>query len=104
MAGIKRNGWPEWAGIRNQSFKTIQQAIDEAADYDLIYVRMGTNEGGIIVDKAVGIFGGFPPGSDIDWSDRNWELYETTIEPKYRHNPPANLVMIIVDDVTAKVK
>lgn len=91
---------PDWGKSWDQSFKTIQQAIDEAADYDLVLVRMGAYEGGIIVDKAVGIFGGLPPGSDIGLADRNWELYETSIEPKNRHNPPDHLVKIIVNDVT----
>jgi predicted outer membrane repeat protein len=82
------------------AIKDLSKAVDLSTDGDEIWVREGNyevSEGPLLVNKSVKIYGGFPPQDvnvDPDMGDRDWETYETTIEPLYRNNPPSHLLEI----------
>ncbi|MFC1882173.1 hypothetical protein ACFL2S_11835 [Thermodesulfobacteriota bacterium] len=95
-----------WGHSWDESFKTIKQALEKCISAEEIWVREGSyevSEGPLLVEKAVKIYGGFPPRDvnvNPNMEDRDWETYETTIEPLYRHNPPAHLMWIRLRSAT----
>jgi hypothetical protein len=64
-----------------KAFKTIQEAVDASARYDVIWVKMGTYtlSAEITVDKGVYIYGGFD-GSETRLEQRDWKTNVTTVD------------------------
>lgn len=65
----------------DDSFQTIQKAIDESTDGDEIWLKHGTYvlSSQIDVDEAVGIYGGFA-GTETEIDQRDWENNVTTVD------------------------
>jgi hypothetical protein len=64
-----------------KAFKTIQEAVDASARYDVIWVKMGTYtlSAEITVDKGIYIYGGFD-GSETRLEQRDWKTNVTTVD------------------------
>jgi hypothetical protein len=83
----------------NKAFKTMEDAVGNPLlrHYDEIWVKegtytppavtpptapgWGTNGEGLVIDKFIKIYGGFPAGNpEPFWGDRDWNLYTTVID------------------------
>lgn len=82
------------------AIKDLRTAVELSTGVDEIWVREGSykvSESPLLVNKFVKIYGGFPPKDvniEPDMDDRDWETYETTIEPLNVNNPPSHLLEI----------
>ncbi|MBW1812439.1 MAG: right-handed parallel beta-helix repeat-containing protein [Deltaproteobacteria bacterium] len=65
------------------AYESIGKAVDCASDGDEVWVKQGAysgvNSGWILVDEAIGIYGGFN-GTEVTRSQRNWQSYITTLD------------------------